>query len=122
MIGLETETDRRYGVTFVTATVTNERTTSQLICLEPRIDGPIWVPRPGTATATEWVGEMWSGVVNPGRTRGVGFATSVAPPEQPLECISATRASGSELAEPKRRLAALEDWAPPGTVLERDVE
>ncbi|SDQ18558.1 DUF7857 domain-containing protein [Natronobacterium texcoconense] len=120
MIDIETETERRHGVTFVNAAVTNERSTPQLILLEPRVDGQIWSPRPGTATAAEWTDGSWSGVVEPGRTRGLGFATPESPTDRPLEFVSATRVSSDEVSRPERRLATLEGWSPTSAVLARE--
>ncbi|WP_123536461.1 DUF7857 domain-containing protein [Halosimplex salinum] len=118
----ECETVRRNGVTFVRATVTNERGTPQVVRLANRLDGPVWPPRFGDVTAPEWTDGTWEARVEPGQTVGVGYATP-APPfddEDPVEVVSRTRAGDADEAAPEEVLASLDDWSPPSEALSSD--
>jgi hypothetical protein len=119
MVHLEWEIDRRDGVTFVSATVRNMHTTPQTVRLESRLDGETWAPRRGGDTGREWDGDVWTGVVDPGRCRGVGFATPAAPAEPPLELVDACRASDATGSESAGVLRSLEAWQPTRDVLTR---
>lgn len=115
-IELETDVIRRHSVAFVRATVSNGRVTRQLVRLEPRFDGPVWAPRAGRGGGLEWTADEWRGVVEPGRTRGFGFATPDDPPADPLEVTAATRVSDSD-GDPlpsETVLDALESGSPAG--------
>lgn len=116
MVEIDCEQARREGVTFVTATVTNTRTTPQTVRLESRLDGPTWPPRRDGVTAPEWGGNVWKATVEPGHCRGVGFASPATPTEPPLEILEVARVS-DDTATPDEVLAALEGWAPTSDVL-----
>ncbi|MFC7141664.1 hypothetical protein ACFQMA_17730 [Halosimplex aquaticum] len=118
----ECDTVRRNGVTFVRATVENERGTPQVVELENRLDGPVWPPRFGDVTAPEWTEGTWKSRIEPGQTLGVGYATP-APPlpdEDPVAVVSRTRASDAGESDPEEVLASLDDWAPPSDTLSAD--
>lgn len=118
----ECDTVRRNGVTFVRATVRNDRATPQVVELENRLDGPVWPPRLGDQTAPEWTDETWKARVEPGQSLGVGYATP-APPlpdEDPVAVVSRRRASTAEESGPEEVLASLDDWAPPSDTLSGD--
>ncbi|TYT63219.1 DUF7857 domain-containing protein [Natrialba swarupiae] len=112
MVELETETDRRDGVTLVRGLVTNTRTTRQLIRLSSRLDGPTWPPRRDGARPAEWTDGCWEGVVEPGRRRGFGFATPTEPTAEPVKLVTARRPDDGERQVPEAVLAGLEDHAP----------
>ncbi|WP_436346631.1 DUF7857 domain-containing protein [Natronorubrum sp. FCH18a] len=119
MVEVDWETDRRDGVTFVTVTVANTRTTPQTVRLESRLDGPTWPPRRDGVTAPEWDGGVWEGTVEPGRRRGVGFASPASPTEPPIEVLEVSRVSEATTATSDEVLAALDGWAPTPDVLTR---
>lgn len=119
MVDVDWEVDQREGVTFVTAIVTNTRSTPQCVRLENQLDGPTWPPRREDLTASEWNGCIWEAVVEPGRRRGIGFA-SPSPPEPaepPIEIVDVTR--HSEDTDPSKDdvLASLDEWSPTADVL-----
>ncbi|ELY36605.1 DUF7857 domain-containing protein [Natronorubrum tibetense] len=120
MVEVDWETDRREGVTFVTAIVANTQTTPQTVRLENRLDGPTWSPRRNGITAPEWDGDVWEGTVEPGRRRGVGFASPSPPTEPPLEVLEVSRVSDATTATADEVLAELDGWAPTPDVLTRD--
>ncbi|WP_436923048.1 DUF7857 domain-containing protein [Halosimplex amylolyticum] len=118
----ECDTVRRNGVTFVRATVENERATPQVVELENRLEGPVWPPRFGDVTAPEWTGGTWKARVEPDQTLGVGYATP-APPladGDPVAVVSRERAGDAGESDPEEVLASLDDWAPPSDTLSGD--
>lgn len=119
MDGIEWEATARRsgGVTFVTATVRNTLRTAQRVRLRSTLDGPVWPPSRATATATDWDGPVWAGTVEPGGQRGLGFASPAPPVESPLTIVGARRATDDERGAAGKTLAALDDWAPPASVL-----
>jgi len=124
MVTVETDTDRRDGVTLVTARVRNTLGTPQTVRLVNRLDGPVWPPRFGDVTAPEWTDGTWEGTLRPGQCLGVGYATP-APPfddpdETPLEVASSTRSTGDESVDSREVLASLDDWSPPSDTVFSD--
>ncbi|QLH80148.1 hypothetical protein [Halosimplex pelagicum] len=115
------ETVERNGVTFVTATVSHDRGTAQVVRLENRLDGPVWPPRVGDQTAPAWTDGTWEARVGPDQALGVGYATPAPPLEDgaPLSVVSVTRAGGTDGADPEAVLASLDDWSPPSDALDR---
>ena len=122
MVEVDWELDRREGVTFVTATVTNRQTTPQTVRLRSQLDGPTWPPRRDGVTIPEWDGDVWEKTVQPGRSRGLGFASPAPPTEPPLETISVSRPSddGNRAANADEVIASLEEWAPTTDVISRE--
>lgn len=118
MVHLDCEHHRHEGVTFVSATVTNDRSTPQTVVLESRLDGPTW-PSRTDGSALEWRDDRWIGTVAPDSCRGVGFASPTPPVTPPLELVDASRASDPDGPTPAETLAGLEDWKPPREILER---
>lgn len=117
---LETETERREGVTLVSATVENALTTTQVVRLEHRLDGPVWPPAERGITEPEWEGETWRMTLPPGRSRGLGFASPADPVDPPLVVETARRATAADDGRPPGSvLAELDDWKPPRSVVER---
>ncbi|MFC4541096.1 hypothetical protein ACFO5R_04025 [Halosolutus amylolyticus] len=117
MVEVDWETDRREGVTFVTATVTNTQTTPQRVRLESRLDGPTWPPRRDGVTAPEWRDDVWEATVEPGHRRGVGFASPAAPTDPPVEIVDVARESDDTERTADEVLATLDEWAPTSDVL-----
>jgi len=119
MIRLDADWTRQNGVTRVRATVTNGRNTPQRVEIGSTIDGQVWAPRSGPLGVAEWSGARWSGVVPPERTRGVGFATSAVPSEDPVEIVSVERAT-DRVSEEGAVLAELERSSPPSAIVVSD--
>ena len=117
MVEFEWETDEREGVTFVAAIVTNTRSTPQRVRVESRLEGPTWPPQRHRVVAPEWSEEGWEATVEPGRRRGLGFATPTPSPEPPIEITEVTRTSDATETTPKEVLASLEAWSPTVGVL-----
>ncbi|WP_424016386.1 hypothetical protein ACOZ4N_10775 [Halorientalis pallida] len=115
----DTDVRRRAGVTFVSATVANDRSTPQVVRLRSRIDGPVWSPGLGDRTAPEWSDDVWEATIQPDRRRGIGFASPAEPVETPLEVVSVTRAEGGR-AGTEEVLADLAAWSPPSDLLAED--
>lgn len=121
MVAVDAECERRNGVTFVRATVTNGRATPQTVCVQSTLEGPVWPPRHGSVIAPEWEERRWTGTVRPGRTRGIGFASPATPLEDPLEIVDVRRGDASDDRSSRAVLADLEEWSPPRDVLSREL-
>lgn len=121
MVELEWEADRRNDATFVAATVTNTRTTPQSVRVESRLDGPTWPHRRNGVTAPEWDEDGWTATIEPGRCRGIGFASSGEATAPPLEVVTVERASSPRQPSPERTLSELDAWSPTTDVLPRDL-
>lgn len=116
MVEVETNAERRGGVTYVTAIVTNTRLTPQAVCLESRLDGPTWPPR-RTITDLAWEDKTAEMTIDAGRSRGIGFA-SPAPPTDPLIDVLEVRRTPAECTTaPTTHLRSLADWSPTTAVL-----
>lgn len=121
MIELDADCERRSGVTYVRARLTNGRGTPQEVRLRPTLDGPVWAPVSGPVVSPEWNDGTWSGVLAPGETRGVGFATPAEPVDDPLEVAAVDRASETDDgSDADRVLTELEASAPPTDAIPRD--
>ncbi len=116
MVEVDWDTTHCKGVTFVVATVTNTQTTPQRVRLESQLDGPIWPPRRNGVTAPEWSGRLWDATIDPGRSRGVGFASSAAPTAPPIELVDVSRGPTGTERSPAEILPTLEEWAPTSEV------
>lgn len=119
MIDLETSCRRDGAITRVRVTVHNGRTTPQRVELESTLDGPVWAPESGPIPTPEWDGDTWTGVVGPGTSRGLGFATPAEPVEEPLRIVSVERAT-EDPADGDRVILDLDEAAPPASVAFRD--
>lgn len=118
MVRVETATDRRAGVTFVTAQITNTRSTPQTVRMRASVDGPMWQPRSAGGTSPEWGEEAWEATILPGQTRGLGFATPVEPTDSMTKLVSVTRQEGVDTATREEAvLAELDDWSPPSDIM-----
>lgn len=126
MVALDSTADRIADVTVVRVLCTNTRSTPQRIRLENALEGPTWPPRRDGIVDPRWNGDCWEGVVHPGRTVGIGFATPT-PPEPPLVAVVSSdrvdpdAATGIE-STADDRLAELDGWRPTAAVLEGDRE
>jgi len=118
MVRVETSTDRRAGVTFVTASVTNTRSTPQTVRMRANVDGPMWEPQSGSGRSPEWGEQTWETTILPGQTRGMGYATPVEPTDSMLKLVSVTRQEDGGRATPKADvLAELDEWSPPSDIM-----
>jgi len=121
MVRVETSTNRRAGVTFVTARVTNTRSTPQTVRMRSDVDGPMSQPRTGDGLSPEWTEDTWQATILPGQTRGMGFATPVEPAGSPTEIVSVSRMENYEQATRNEEvLAELDEWSPPSGILTDD--
>jgi len=116
MVAIESDTDRRDGVTLVSVRVSNTHRTPQRVTLRSTIEGAIWTPHTGVVDVAEWDNGIWTGTIQSGRTRGVGFASPARPPEVPglgpVELVDTQRVS-TDKTDPAVIVATLEGWAPP---------
>jgi len=118
MVELNANTIVEEGVTFVQATVTNTRGTTQVIRLESCLDGPTWSPNQGQRAAVEWEGDRWEAMLQPGERRGVGFASPAAPVDPPLTVVDVRRAGPDDRGKgPEAVLRDLEEWRPPREIV-----
>lgn len=114
MVSVETESASLEGTTYVRAIVRNTRSTPQRVRLESTVPGPVWTPQCYGPVTANWEDRSWEGVVDPGRCRGVGFATPGDVDDGPLlRLASVSRADPAERSESTAdRLAALPGWSP----------
>lgn len=119
MVTIETTADRRNGITTVQIVLSNGRSTPQLVRIRNALEGPVWPPRPEGVPDPRWADDVWESTIEPGRTRGIGFATP-APPTDPLvEILTSERVPSADLVRsPAETLAELDDWRPPMGVFE----
>ncbi|CCQ32355.1 DUF7857 domain-containing protein [Halorhabdus tiamatea] len=117
MVELDTETIVEGGVTFVQATVTNTRGTSQAVRLENRLEGPPWPPRRAGIETPEWDGDYWEGTVQPGERRGLGYASPAEPIDQPLTVVDVRRVTSADRRDTSAVLRDLDGWRPPRALL-----
>lgn len=119
MITVETTAERSNGVTTVRILLTNAHSTPQVVRLEDRVDGPVWLPRRDGVVDPCWTDGVWEATIRPGRSRGIGFASPVSPSDPLVEIVSSDRHDGGDaVRSPAAVLSDLEDWRPPSTVLE----
>jgi len=112
MVDLTWEIDHCEGITFVAAIVTNTQLTAQRVRIATCLEGPTWPPRHNGVTAPEWDDGIWEGVIDPGRHRGVGFATPAPPTTPPIELVSVSRVTDRS-ATTTEILASLSASTPP---------
>lgn len=112
MVSLDTTTERHGDITLVRAVVTNDTATPQDVTIRQAVDGEAWSPRRDGAVVTEWDGGTWTDSIEPGQSRGLGFATPADPSGSPLEIVSVERAE-DEGTQSTEVIASLEDWSPP---------
>lgn len=124
MVAIEPTADRSNGVTTVRVRCTNTRSTTQRIRLRNALEGPTWPPRRDGVVDPHWDEDCWEGVVGPGRTVGIGFATPEPPATSLVELVSSDRVDPGQTddhdAGVGHRLATLEGWRPETVVLEGD--
>lgn len=112
MVELETTVHRCHGVPFVAVTLTNGRGTTQRVTLRNTLPGPTWPPR-RRGVSPAWDGRTWEGTLEPGATRGVGFASPAVPTDLPVELLEAEREGEDGDVEVCELLAERERSRPP---------
>ncbi|SFS39660.1 DUF7857 domain-containing protein [Halostagnicola kamekurae] len=115
MVDIAASTERRDGVTFVSAILTNDRTTPQRVRLESTLE-PVWPPRRNGVVVPEWDGERWQGRLEPDSRRGIGFASPAATTDEPLRFVGAKRAADRARIDTQVIRSSLERWEPPAEV------
>lgn len=122
MIQVDADAERMDGVTYVTVTVTNQLRTVQRVRLGSQLEGPVWAPGDSLMGSPQWQDGVWTGTIDPGNTRGIGFASPADPPAtgSPVELLSTDRADSESKPTPDEVIASLEDWAPPTTAVPSD--
>lgn len=122
MVTVDSTAERTGDVTTVRVLCTNTYTTTQRIRLRNALEGPTWAPRRDGVVDPRWDGDCWEGVVRPGRTVGIGFATSATPASPLVAVVSTDRvdpvAAIGRDADVRERLATLEGWRPDSAILE----
>jgi hypothetical protein len=108
---LETEAFRRGGVTLVAARVTNDDEEPQRVRVADRCGGSVLPPRTNGLPIAGWDDGGWEGVVDPGSTRPIGYATR-APPSDPPADVAWTERAASD-PTPASALDDLGDPRPP---------
>ncbi|AHF98423.1 hypothetical protein HALLA_05540 [Halostagnicola larsenii XH-48] len=111
MVDISTSTERRDDVTFVSATVTNDRTTPQYVRLESTLT-PVWPPRRNGVVVPEWDGSRWRGRLEPDSRRGIGFASPATATDDPIRIIDARRDDGRADIDARTVRSRLERWTP----------
>lgn len=124
MVAIESGYEREGGVTYVRVTIENDRRTAQRVRLRSTLDGPVWAPGNDLVGAPEWDDGVWSGTIEPGRIRGLGFASSAAPPDVPglgpVELVESERVGSGEVTDPREVIASLDGWTPPSSAFSGD--
>jgi hypothetical protein len=114
---LETNTDRRDGVTLVEGWAKNDGDGHRRIAIEVELDGPIWPPRREGVPERGWDREdgRLTATLSPGERYGFGFATPAAPSDPPVTLVSDEPGQPSEGIErsPAGVVRALGDPSPP---------
>ena len=118
MVDISTRTDRRDGVTFVNATVTNDRTTPQDVQFRSTLT-PVWPPRRNGVVVPEWDGPRWEGRLEPESKRGIGFASPAAPTDEPIKFVEARRTDDRTKTDTRSVLSRLERATPPKETVSR---
>lgn len=110
---LESETHRRSGVTLVAVRVTNDDEEARRVRVANRCDGPVWPPRERDIPVAGWDDGGWEGVLEPGETKPLGYATPATPASPAVEFAWTERAADGEPPTGSDALAQLGDPRPP---------
>lgn len=96
---LDWETDARGGVTLVSLQVTNPDPEPQRVRVANCLDGSVWFPRRQGVPEAGWDDGGYEGIVPPGGTRPLGYA-SPGPPETPPAEIAWTEQAAPTAEQP----------------------
>lgn len=94
MVDVDATCERHDTTTLVRGLVTNTRSTPQRVRLRSRLEGPTLAPK---RADREWDGDVWTGIVRPGRTRGIGFASPAPPVDTPVAVVDTRRADDESI-------------------------
>jgi hypothetical protein len=114
---VDAEAHRRGGVTLVAVRATNDDEEPLRVRLANDCAGPVWPPRDGDLPAPGWDGGGWEGVLKPGASRALGYATPGSPADPPVSVAWTERAGDSERAAGDA-VAEFGDPRPPGDAVE----
>lgn len=115
----QTQVERTDGVTTVRVVVTNDRSTPQTVRLRSELDGPVWPPQRDGVVDSHWTDDVWEATIQPGRSRGVGFASPAPPTDPPVSVVAIERHdTDAPDRKPDAVLAGLDDWRPTSEVLD----
>jgi len=117
MVSLACTTTQQQGITLVTGRIENPDRPRR-VCVENRLDGPVWPPRRRGVPAAGWTAEGFECVLAAGETRAVGYA-SPAPPTDPPLAVAETEPvdaeAGDAAFEPRTAVPSVEN-TPAGVV------
>lgn len=89
MVSVSTTTDRRDGVTLVTARLEGAGV-AQRVRLRNQLEGPVWPPRRNGVPEGGWTEGCYEAVVPADETVAVGYASPAPPTDDPLEIAEQT--------------------------------
>lgn len=107
-----TETHRRNGVTLVAVRVDHDGEHPERVRLANECPGPVWPPRENGLPAPGWDDGGWEGVLGPGETKPLGYATPGEPREPPVTVAWTERAAAGP-PEASEAVAEFGDPRPP---------
>lgn len=114
---LDCETTERDGVTLVACRLTNNGDHPCRVRVANRLDGLVWFPRVGRVPARGWDEGGYEGVLGPGASRPLGYATPASPApsaDPPAEVVWSERAARADReTTPADAARALPDSRPP---------
>lgn len=113
---LETEFDRRRGVTLVAARVVNDDEHAKRVRVADQC-GTVMPPSEDGVPVPGWDDGGWEGVVQAGGTKPLGYATTATPADPPVAIAWSERAAGGDPSAAET-LAELGDPRPPSDAIE----
>lgn len=81
MVNLDWRVESRAGISLVTLVVENPTDAAQRVRVANLLDGPVWPPRREGIPEAGWDDGGFEGVVGPGESRSLGYATPATPAE-----------------------------------------
>ena len=123
MVTLDCRAESRAEISLVTLVVENSTETARRVRVANRLDGPVWPPRREGVPEAGWDDGGFEGVVAPGASRALGYASPAPPADPPAELVWTERAGETEAerspdtfdddATPEGIVRALGDPRPP---------
>jgi len=108
-----TETHRRNGVTLVALRVERDGDQPLRVRLANECPGPVWPPREDGLPAAGWDDGGWEGVIAPGGTKPLGYATPGEPRDPPVRVAWTERAAAAGPPDASEAVAEFGDPRPP---------
>lgn len=112
MVSLTCATDRRAGVTLVTARLDGSGV-AQRVRLTNRLDGPVWPPRRNGVPEAGWEEGGFEAVVPADGTVAIGYASPGAPDDPPVEVVDREMVPEGVADDQVTAAAALRDLGDP---------